>query len=77
MPGFSSAISGMSLITQESDNGRGCGISNLTNEQEEAGISTVQSDDKVEKDEQIGEPHTGTHIIEDVPHTIRYFAMEG
>lgn len=76
MPGFSSAISGTGVVAEVSDDGRGCGISNLTNEEEEAGVGVVQSDNKVEEDEQIGEPHAGTHVIEDVPNAIGYFAIE-
>ena len=77
MPCFSSAVSGTSLVAEVSNDGRGCGISNLTNEEEKACVSVVQSDDKVEKDEKIGKPHTGTHVVEDVPHAIRYLANEG
>ena len=77
MPCFSSAVSGTSLVAEVSDDGRGCSIGNLTNEQEEARVSVVQSDNKVEKDEEISEPHTGTHVVEDVPHAICYLANEG
>ena len=76
MPSLSSTVASPRLVAEEPDYGRGCSIGNLTNEQEQTRIDVFQSYDKVKEDEKVGEPHTGTHVVEDVPHTIGQLTVE-
>lgn len=77
MPQFASSVTGVGLVAQEPDDGRGSCIDNLTNEDEETSVCVPQLHHLVEEQDQVCEPHAGTEVVEDVPHAIRQLPEEG
>ena len=60
---FTTAICPVNFIT----NKRRCdGVSNLSSQHGVAGENIVKVNDVVEVDEEVGEPHRGTEVIEDM-----------
>ena len=76
MPRLSSPITTPRFVAEKSDYGRGRCIGNLSNEQEKTSVGIIQSHNEMEEDEEIGEPHTGTHVVEYMTDSIGELADE-
>ena len=77
VPSLSSSVTSPRLVAEKSYNGRGRGIGYLSNQKQETGVGVVEPYDKVIKDEEIGEPHARTHVVEYVPDAKGHLANEG
>ncbi len=77
VPNLPSAVAKMSLIAEKS-NHWGChGICNLTNQENEPGVGVVDMDDHVVEEDEVGEPHAGTHIVVEMTDSIGELLPDG
>lgn len=68
MPAFSLAVSQAgSSVGFESNDRSAHSISHLADEQQHAGKGAPEPQDRVQVDQQVGEPHRGTQIVEKMP----------
>lgn len=70
VPCLTATVTVRRIVAEVPNNGRGQSISNLTNEDQEASVSIVYAEDEVVEEEEVGEPHRGTEVVEDVTSTV-------
>ena len=74
---FPPPIANVDLVNQKSNDGRGQCVRHLTNEDEHTCIDVPQQHHLVVEEDQVSEPHTGTHVIEDMANTIGKLSDDG